>query len=57
MFVSYATFSSGASHDPHACRGILKKCCPAFEPLELGWLPCGSAATGEVFLGKQVFGS
>jgi hypothetical protein len=57
MFVSYATFSSGASHDPHACRGILKKRCPAFEALDLGWLPCGSAATGEVFLGKQVFGS
>jgi hypothetical protein len=54
-FVRYALFSSGASHDPRAWRGIWKKRCPAFETLDLGWLPWGSAAVGEVFVGKQKF--
>jgi|GEM_PF-1704942 hypothetical protein len=55
MFVSYALFSSVANHDPRAYRGIWKKRCPAFETLDLGWLPWGSAAVGEAFVGKQEF--
>jgi hypothetical protein len=55
MFERYATFSSGANHDPRACHGIWKKCCPAFETLDLAWLPRGSVAVGEVFVGKQKF--
>ena|ERR1043165_5919293 len=34
-FVRYAMSSSGARRDLRACRGIWKKCCPAFETLEL----------------------
>ena len=51
--MSCALSSSGACHDPHACHGIWKKCCPAFGTLNLGWLPWDSAAVGEVFLEKQ----
>jgi hypothetical protein len=51
-FVGYALSSSGACHDPRACRGIGKKYYPA---LDLGWLPGDSAAAGEVFLEKPEF--
>ena len=52
MFVGYALFSFRADPDPLACRGIERKCCPAFD---LEWLPGDLAAAGEVFVGKQVF--
>src|ERR1035437_3370911 len=55
LFVSYATFSSGASRDPRACRGIERKCYPAFETLDLGWPPWSSTAVGGVFFGKPEF--
>jgi hypothetical protein len=51
-FLDYALFLSGACHDPRACRGIERKCYPAFDP---GWLPGDSTAIGEVFLGKPEF--
>jgi hypothetical protein len=57
MFAGYATFSSGVCHDPHAYRGIWKRCCPAFQALEPGrelWHPPADAP-GEAFLGKQQF--
>jgi hypothetical protein len=55
MFVSYVMFSSAASHDLHACRGIGRKRYLAFVTLELESLRCRAAALGEVFLGKQEF--
>ncbi|HVU08972.1 MAG TPA: hypothetical protein VHG89_10555 [Verrucomicrobiae bacterium] len=46
---------TGTRYDPRACRGIWKKCCPAFEVLDL-WCPWGnSVAVGEMFWGKQEF--
>ena len=55
MFEGYATFSSGARHDPHACRGIERMCFPAFEALNLGRLPRDSTAAGVGFAVKQEF--
>jgi hypothetical protein len=55
MFVSYAMFSFGANHDSHACRGIGRKYCPAFETLNLGRLRWDSTAAGGGFAGKQEF--
>jgi len=54
--VNYALSLFGASRDPRAYRGIERKCYPALGILDLGWLPWGSAAVGEVFLGKHRFG-
>ena len=55
MFVGYATFSSGASRDPRACRGIWKKCCPAFETLDLERLLGDSHQVYGLRFGKQEF--
>ena len=53
MSVGYATFSSGASRDPRACRGIWKRCRLALGALDLGWLSRNSAAIGVPPWGKQ----
>ena len=55
MFEGYATFSSGARHDPHACRGIERMCFPSFEALNLARLPWDSTAAGGRGVLKQDF--
>ena len=53
-FVNYGRFSSGARRDPRACRGIWKRCYPAFLVLVPALLNWPSVAVGEAFLEKQM---
>jgi len=55
VFANYARFSSGASHDLRACRGIERKCCRVLKVLNLGRLPEDWDAAGGASLGKQEF--
>jgi len=54
-FVNCAMFSSDARRDPRACRGIWKRCYPAFLVLVPALLNWPSVAVDEAFLGKQMF--
>jgi len=55
VFVSYALFSSGASHDLRVCHGIGRKCRPVLQAWNLGRTPCDSLAVGGSLLGKSGF--
>ena len=55
MSVGYATFSSGANHDPRVCRGIWKRCPLVFAALNLAWVSRNAAAIGEGSWGKLGF--